>query len=431
MPKAVTFRSTERDPLSVRVGQRIRQARTKSGLTQQQLAGERYSKAYVSALENGLIKPSVNALEYLAGRLGTTSSWLMASDERAWTRLEADLELAAGNWQKAVDAYDELLRTVIDRGARAEILRGQAEAFARLDRGREAVKAAAEAVEAFDAAGRHVDAALASYWLSAGLFYEENVGEAKAILTAILGKVRAGLRVEPDFKLRLLMALSSNEAREGNHQVALSYLEEVRALADTLDDRRRAAFLFDLAYSYCESGDYEAAIRTGHASLALYAASNTSIEMAKVENEMALAHLGTGNVDRAAELAASAHARFAALADERLLAHVVDTEAQIAAARAQWSEALRLAGDSVSLARRAGNMDAEATALLTAARAHVAMADSESAERAFAAAAELARPLRRPGLLRRILTAWADFRATAGDHERAFALTREALTLER
>jgi tetratricopeptide (TPR) repeat protein len=351
----------------------------------------------------------------------------MASDARTWTRLEADLELASGNWQKAADAYAELLEGVSDRTQRAEILRGLAEALARLDHGAEAVRAAAEAVELFEAAGRDVDAALASYWLAAGLYYQDNVADSRQILIAILGRVRAGLKVEPDFKVRLLMALSSNESREGNHQAALAYLEEVRGLADSLDDRRRAAFLFDLAYSYCESGDFEAAIRTGYASLALYAASNTTTEMAKVENEMALAHLGAGSLERAAELAAAAHARFVQLGDERQLAHVLETQAQIAATRGDWAEALRLSAESIGVAKTTNNLGAEAAAGLTAARAHVALADLEAAERSFSDAADAARQLKRVALLRRVLTEWADLRAAMGDHERAFALSREAL----
>jgi transcriptional regulator with XRE-family HTH domain len=423
--------SKVRDPLSLRVGGRIREARTRAGLTQQALAGDRYTKAYVSALENGLIKPSVKALDYLAGRLHTTPGWLMASEAPAWTRLEADLELAAGNWQKAADAYSELLGGATDRLSRAEILRGLAEAHARLDHGAEAVRAASEAVELFERAGREVDAALASYWLSAGLYYQDNVPEARAILAAILGKVRAGLKVEPDFKVRLLMALSSNASREGDHAQALTYLEEVRGLADTLDDRRRAAFLFDLAYSYTESGDFEAAIRTGYASLALYSASNTTTEMAKVENEMALAHLGAGNLGRAAKSAASAQARFTELGDDRQLAHVLETQAQVALARKDWAAALNFSERSIELAKKTDNLDAEAAALLTAAGARVAMKDFDEAASAFAGAADAARRLKRPALLRRILTSWADLRAAQGDHAGAFALTREALETAR
>ena len=48
-------------PLARSIGARIRQARLQAGLTQQQLAGDRYTKAYVSALENGGAKAPMGA----------------------------------------------------------------------------------------------------------------------------------------------------------------------------------------------------------------------------------------------------------------------------------------------------------------------------------------------------------------------------------
>jgi tetratricopeptide (TPR) repeat protein len=378
-------------------------------------------------LENALVKPSMAALDYLAGRLGTTASRLMADEQPTWTRLEADLRLAAGRWQDAVDAYDELLGGAVDKASQAELLRGKAEALVRLDQGADAIAAASKAVELFEALGREDDAARASYWLSAGLFNQDNTADAKAILQAILGKVRAGLKVDPDFKLRLLMAMSSNEGREGNYQRALTYLEEVRSLADGLDDRRRATFLHGLAANYREVGDYEAALRTGYASLALFAASETAHQMARLENELAISHLAGGNTARAAELAASAHRRFVELADDRQLAHVMDTEAQIAGARGDWAESLRLATEARDTGRRTKNPVAEGDALLTAGKAYAALGDPAAAEAAFGDAASVYRKQKLPGQLRRVLTEWADVRANNGDHEGAFALTREAL----
>jgi ribosome-binding protein aMBF1 (putative translation factor) len=41
---------TDDTALADRLGSRLKQARLKAGMTQQQLAGERYTKAYVSAL---------------------------------------------------------------------------------------------------------------------------------------------------------------------------------------------------------------------------------------------------------------------------------------------------------------------------------------------------------------------------------------------
>src|SRR5918996_281968 len=63
-----------------RVGERIRQARTRMGLTQRQLAQGRYTAAYISALERGLAKPSMAALTFLSERLGVSIPDLLAED---------------------------------------------------------------------------------------------------------------------------------------------------------------------------------------------------------------------------------------------------------------------------------------------------------------------------------------------------------------
>src|SRR5919109_2679793 len=98
-------------PLARSIGGRLRQARLAAGLTQQQLAGDRYTKAYISALENGIAKPSMAALNYIAPRLGTTASEILSDPTVAWARIEADLALASGEWLQAHDAYVALLET--------------------------------------------------------------------------------------------------------------------------------------------------------------------------------------------------------------------------------------------------------------------------------------------------------------------------------
>jgi transcriptional regulator with XRE-family HTH domain len=417
-----------KSPLAVRIGGRLKTARQRAGLTQQALAGDRYTKAYISALENALIKPSMVALDYLAGRLGTTASQLMADAEPIWQRLDADLRLAAGDWQTALDSYEALLETTTNRETRAELLRGSAEALYRLDRGAEAAAAAGEAVEIFEKFGRELDAALASYWLSAATYIQENSTEARAILHALLGKVRAGLRIEPDFKLRLLLALSAVESRDGNHQAALSYLEEIRGLAADLDDRRRGNFLFGLAYSYRETGDMEGALRAGYGGLALFERASARAEIALLENDLALAHLSLGNVARAIEMAALARTHFVEQGDDRLLAHVTETDAQIQAAQGNWAESLGLAGEAVEMARQTGNRKAEISGLMSQARAEAALGDTAAAQATYEQAAQIARELGKPAVLRRVLGDWADFRAEAGDHKGAYALTREALS---
>ena len=413
--------------LALRIGTRLREARRAAGLTQQKLAEGRYTKAYVSALENGLSKPSMAALTFLAERLGVPISRLVESGPTTWSRLDADLALASGRWQQAADAYAGLLDAETTTPQRAELLLGTAEALARLDRGRAAAAAAAEAARLFVDLGREADAALATYWLACAEYGQGNALEARSLLRTILEKVRSGLRVQPDFELRLLMALSSTESREGNHAAALAYLEEIRGLAGGLDDRRRAAYLYDLAYSYRETGDLEGAIRAGVASLALFRAAEAELECGALENDLALSYLALGNAGKATELVAGSRARFERLGDQRWLAHVIETQARIALAQGATEEAIGLAREALELAERSANEKAAISAHLTLARAEIALGRAAEALGQYELAADLARHGTSAARLREVLAEWAEVLATSGELERAFALMQEAL----
>ena len=82
-------------PSGLRVGERLRQLRVASGLTQSELAGERFSKEYVSQIERGKTRPTQETVEWLAARLGVDPGFLangVATDERG--RLEGALARA-------------------------------------------------------------------------------------------------------------------------------------------------------------------------------------------------------------------------------------------------------------------------------------------------------------------------------------------------
>jgi len=415
--------------LAQRIGERIREARRRGGLTQQQLAGDRYTKAYVSALETGIARPSMVALTYLSQRLGLPPSHFLDEPHPAWSRLEVDMHLAAGEWQAAADGYRTLLQDQLDEPGRAELLRGLAESEARMDHGREAIAAASEAARIFGALQRPADEALSRYWLAYGLYESDNEADARSLLTALLERVRGGLAVEPDFELRLLMALAAVESRSGEHARSLSYLEAARGMAADLDDRRRATFLFSLAVSYRETGDLEAAIRSGTQGLALYRASGADLESAGIENDLALAYLAAGSVERAREMAGQAREQSERLGDDRLLSAILETEAQIALAAGDREAAQTLARRSAELALATGNRLALMAATLTSARLLRDAGEAAAAEQAFGEAATLARESGSPSRVREVLREWADLRADAGDHRGAYELTSEALSV--
>lgn len=418
-------------PLARRIGGAIRHARLRAGLTQADVAKGRYTSAYISALERGLAKPSMAALTFIAERLGIPVRDFLAGEDLGASRLEADLLLAAGEAQASLDRYQTLLDGAPDRRTRAELLRGMAEALCRLERGKEAVASASEAVELFRAMGRKSDAAYADYWLGYAQYQQENLREARAILENLLEQVRNGLDVLPDFRFRLLTALAKVEAWDGEHQRALAYLEEARALTADLDLRRRASFLAGLATSYRESGDYEAALTTGSQSLALFRAAESKRDVAGLSNNMALTYLQLGSLDQAAELLAAALEAGAALDDNRLMSHIIDTAAQILMAQGDYSRAQERAEEAARLARASSNDHALADALITAARIAATTHHAEDAVRSQTEAVEV---LRRHGPMSRLMEALgelAQLHAAGGDLKVANALYAEALAIRR
>jgi tetratricopeptide (TPR) repeat protein len=203
----------------------------------------------------------------------------------------------------------------------------------------------------------------------------------------------------------------------------------VRDLSIGLDDRRRANYLYDLAYSYRETGDYEAALRSGIASLELYRRMQAERETAGLENDVALSYLGLGNTGRAADLAASSRTRLEGLKDEWLLGHVIDTQARITLAAGDPAQAAARAQDALDVAERTANVKAQVDALLTLARARNQLGDSEAALAANRRAGELARGIGNVGVARKALREWAEALAAAGEHQQAFAIMREAVQL--
>jgi transcriptional regulator with XRE-family HTH domain len=410
------------------IGVRLRAARLRAGLTQREVAEGRYTKAYVSALENGLIKPSMAALRFLAVRLGTTASDLLADADGRWTRMEAELRLAAGDWATAEDAFRSILDADPPAAERGKVLLGLAEALCRLARPAEAVRIAAQADELLTAAGQIDAARSARYWLSSAHHQSDNPTESRLLLEGLLTADSNAPPLAPDFRVRILVALASVMTLAGEPKRALLLLEEARGIGADLDDRRRAGMLYSLALGYRATGDMEAAIRSGLQALALFRASEATKESASVENELALIFIGLGNLREATKHAGVARAAFESAGDDFWLAHVAETEAQIALAKGSHEEATTKAAVATELARKTGNQKAEISALLTGARAARARGDTAQAAEILGSAVTLARTGPKPRL-REILGEWSELLAESGDHQRAYELSREALGL--
>lgn len=413
--------------LKAALGRRLRSARLRSGLLQRELAGERYTPAYVSAIEKGLAQPTIAAMLYFAERLGVDARDLLEVRDRTWSRLQADLALASGRWTEALAGFDDLLAEVTSGDSRAEIQRGRAEALCRLGRGTEAVRPAADAAAQFGRSGREADELEARYWLAYAHYQVENLDEASGIARVVLDRARGVENASPELVSRVLVALSHIETWRGNFEQALAYLNEARAGLDGMDARRRASFLFSLAVSYRDAGDMEGAIRAATESLVYFTSVKEDAHVASLENNLALAHLRLGQHGRAEEYVRSARKRAELLRDERLLAHVVESSAQIAMAVGDIGGASDLLDEAEQFAVASSNRAALLSTLMSRARLLRAAGALDKALDNFTRAAELAREDAPARQRREIMREYADVALEAGQPDRAIELYREGL----
>jgi tetratricopeptide (TPR) repeat protein len=140
MPQRITG---ETKPAAVprppRLGERVRQLRVAAGLTQSELADDRFSKEYISQIERGKTRPTVETIDWLALRLGVDAGYLasgVSADERAKAEAilaRADALTEEQRFGDAVEEYRRALAAVLGTGSQelhVRTLAGEATALA-------------------------------------------------------------------------------------------------------------------------------------------------------------------------------------------------------------------------------------------------------------------------------------------------------------
>src|SRR5881275_3058900 len=129
-------------PRVPRLGERLRQLRVAAGLTQTDLAGQRFSKEYISQIERGKTRPTSDTIEWLALRLGVDDGFLqsgVSADERSKAEAilaRADALLEEHQFSEAIAEYGRALPVVLGTGAvelRVRALNGEAMARVQVD----------------------------------------------------------------------------------------------------------------------------------------------------------------------------------------------------------------------------------------------------------------------------------------------------------
>jgi tetratricopeptide (TPR) repeat protein len=406
----------------------LRQAR---GLTQAQLAGEEFTKGFISQLEGGQSKISMRAAQVLAARLGIGVGDLVdeASVGQAdrMTVVRAEAELANGDPALALKLSRELTAT---GSHRAHALRLQGRALLALDRPREAILILREALVQLRATGTTDAAARTLYELA---FAHARLDETEeAILNALECEraLTAGELVDRTLELELRAMLASLHVRRGDYAAGDLQIERALKLAEDVSSRNaRAALYASLAKAEQERGEPQRATVLWERSLRELESLGLERAVAETWNNLALAQRERGAVREARRSLAKAAGLADATQHARLQASIAVTRAKLSLDAKQFTEAEQAALPVAKDPAVPPRIRAEAHLVMASALKGLS-APPKRTKASFDEALRLAQS-QPPGVRARILRQYADALEAAGELAESNRLMREALELIR
>lgn len=390
--------------ISARVlGQRIRQLRTRRGLTQQDLAGEDYSKSYISAIEQGKTRPSLEALQRIASRLEIPAGGLLDPDApgfvpadpesmprrvrrrrgvRAGESLgifdpayqdlqisQAELYLHTGRPNQAL----EILRSMLPDENGATTPPGTPGAPRPLDT-QQQQRAYCLAAEAAVHSGNATEALV---FVQKGIQLATRLGDREGLeqLRLLLGiayyqadqplsaleqhrtcldAVNNGVVRDPNFKLKVLSNIAADYwALHDNDRAIAAYRSALELLNQVNSVERQASIFWDMAMAYGEDRHFSAARTASIRALSIYEALDNMQTVAKMESRYGNILIEMGETEEAEEYLRHSLDLAERLNSQTDRALALTNLARLAMTRGNLEEAQTLAAQAVETSRTA------------------------------------------------------------------------------
>jgi len=432
-------RTTRRTgPEGLRLGERLRQLRVAAGLTQTDLAGDRFSKEYVSQIERGKTRPTEGTIEWLADRLGVDAGFLasgVASDERA--RLEGALMRAEAMYEaqedtEAAEAFEPLAAAARATGVpelHVRALVGSGLAKMRIGNHRAAVELLNEA-RAICEAESFSDVERADVLLRlGGCRYQLNsIQTALALFNEALGLAeRSGLPCDA-LKANILSWRSRCWQRQRDYEAARDDIERALELSRGVDDLRtigaayfQASLIADREGHWVLARNYAERAREAYAELA------DRVHVSQLTNNLGGLNFLLGNTEQAVELLKESFAIALELGRDADAGRAVSSLAQVHLRTGNVEQAEEQARHALQLLEgRVDYVDEIGSAQLVLGRALLVQERLDEAEAAFAAAEACFGELGSGSHRAAAWIARGDLATQRGDHERAAELYRTA-----
>ena len=420
------------------LGDRVRQLRIAKGLTQTELAGERFSKEYVSQIERGKTRPTGETVEWLSARLGVDQSFLetgVSSSERervesVIARAEAALESNA--YQEAVDELAQLGGALDSVAVPALKFRALlADSWGRMYIGE--VRPAISRLEAArllaeEPSFSDVDRAEVLYRLGVCRYKLASIATAVALLSEALELAdRSGL---PADRLRsnVLGWRSRCYRRQRDWEAAREDVERALELAEGLNDRRTAAHHYFQASLIAErTGHWVLARSYAERAKAQYEELADQANVGQLMNNLGGLNLLLGNSESAIGFLKDAFRVALELGNTASAAQAVSSLAQVHLRAGDLQESEKQARHALELLdERVDYLDEIGNAQLTLGRSLLEQDRLDEAGEAFAAAETSFEQLSSASHRAAAWVARGDLAARRGDDRAAALLYRAA-----
>jgi tetratricopeptide (TPR) repeat protein len=437
--RETTSRTTRRaNAEGLRLGERLRQLRVGAGLTQSELAGDRFSKEYVSQIERGKTRPTTETIDWLAERLGVDAGFLasgVATDERA--RLEGALSRAEALYEaqqdeEAAEAFDPLPAAARATGMpelQVRALVGSGLAKMRIHDHRAAVVLLNEA-RSISEAESFSDVERADVLLRlGGCRYQLNSTQtALALFNEALGLAeRSGLPCDA-LKANILSWRSRCWQRQRDYEAARDDVERALELSRGVEDLRtigaayfQASLIADREGHWVLARNYAERAREAYAELA------DRVHVSQLTNNLGGLNFLLGNTEQAVELLKESFSIALDLGREADAGRAVSSLAQVHLRTGEFEQAEAQARHALELLEgRVDYVDEMGSAQLVLGRSLLEQERLDEADTAFLVAEACFGELGSGSHRAAAWIARGDLAARRGDHERAAELYRTA-----
>ena len=438
-PRAARVSTTRAPaPRAPRIGERLRQLRVAAGLTQTGLAGDRFSKEYISQIERGKTRPTSETVEWLALRLGVDAGFLasgVSTDDRA--KAEATLARAESLLQEhqlddAIDEYTRALPAVLGTGApelRVRALNG--EAMARAENGdiKSGLALLAESRALVEGEGfSDIDRAEVLYRLGVCRYLLASISTAVGLFNEALALVERSELPSDRLRLNIFAWRSRCYRRQRDYEASREDVERALELAVSLQDARALGAAYFQASLLAErDGHYVLARTYAEQAKTQYEELADRANVGRLMNNLGAVEFLLGKPEVAVDHFKQAFAVALELGRDEEAAKAVSSLAQVHLRTGDVKKAEEQARQALDIiAERADMLDEVGNARLVLGRALLEQGRLDEAEVAFAGSVDAFARLTSTSHRAAAWVAQGDLATKRGDERRAAVLYRRA-----